>query len=82
MKNIYVNDLRKDIYGISQNILNKGAIYNVSCKTGNINMISKKEYDSLLETLYLSSNPEVKKSILEGMAAKQEDILKEEDVVF
>lgn len=82
MEIINITNLRKDIYKISESILNEGTIYNVSCKSGNMIMISKEEYDALLETIYLSSNPEIKKSILEGKNAKHEDTIKEEDVVW
>ena len=43
-------------------------------------MISKEEYDSLIETLYLSSNAEIKQSIIDGMKADHDDCVKEEDV--
>ena len=78
--NINITNLRKDLYKINESIINNGLVVNVSSKSGDVLMISKEEYNALLETLYLSSNPEVKQSIIDGMNAKPEDCVKEEDV--
>lgn len=80
MEIINITNLRKNIYRVSESVVNDGVIYNVSCKDGNLVMLSKDEYDALMETIYLSSNPEIKKSLLEGKKASHEEMIKEEDV--
>ena len=77
---INITNLRKDLYKINESIINDGLIVNVSSKSGDVIMISKEEYDSLIETLYLSSNAEIKQSIIDGMKADRDDCVKEEDV--
>ena len=77
---INITNLRKELYRISESVIEDGVVYNVSCKAGNMVMISKEDYDALLETIYLSSNPELKKSLIEGLHGKHEDMVKEEDV--
>lgn len=78
--NINITNLRKDLYKINETIINTGMIVNVSSKNGDVIMMSKDEYNSLVETLYLSSNSDVKQSIVDGMKAKHEDCVSEEDV--
>ena len=79
---INIKNWRKDLYKISDSVIKDGNIYNVSSKSGNFIMISKEDCDSLIETLYLSSNPEIKRSLIEGKNAKHEDMVPEEDVVW
>ena len=43
-------------------------------------MMSRDEYNSLVETLYLSSNEKVKQSIIEGMKLNHDDCVNEEDI--
>ena len=77
---INITNLRKDIYKISDSVINDGVVMNVSCKAGNMVMISKEEYDALIETLYLSSNAQYKESLLEGKKLKDEDLIDEKDI--
>lgn len=77
---INITNLRKDLYKINETIINTGLVVNVSSKSGDIVMISREEYEALLETLYLSSNADVKQSIIDGMNASHDDCVKEEDV--
>lgn len=79
---INITNLRKDLYKVSDSVIKDGTIYNVSAKAGNFILISKEDYDSLIETLYLSSNPKIKQSLIEGKNAKREDMIPEEDVVW
>lgn len=80
MEIVNITNLRKNIYKISDSVTTDGVIYNVSCKNGNMIMISKEEYDALIETIYLSSNPEIKRSLIEGKNGTHEEMIKEEDV--
>lgn len=82
MEIVNITNLRKNIYKISDSVIDSGVIYNVSCKNGNMVMISKEEYDSLVETIYLSSNPEIKKSLLDGKNGNHSEMIKEEDVIW
>ena len=55
-KIINITSLRKDLYKISESVITDGEIYNVTTKNGVLVMVSKEEYDALIETLYLSNN--------------------------
>ena len=77
---INITNLRKDIYKISESVINDGVIFNVSCKNGSFVVVSKEDYDALLETLYLSENQKIKESIVEGMKAGHDEMISETDV--
>ena len=78
--NISITNLRKELYKVNESILDTGMIVNVSSKKGEIIMMSRDEYNSLVETLYLSSNEKVKQSIIEGMKLNHDDCVNEEDI--
>ena len=72
-------DLEDNIYQICENAIKKDDIFHVSYSKGNVVLISEKRYQDLLETIYLS-NPAIKKSLVEGKNAKQEELVDEENV--
>lgn len=78
--NINITNLRKDLYKINETIISTGMIVNVSSKSGDVIMMSKEEYNSLIETLYLMSNPEIRQSIIDGMNAKHDECISEEEI--
>ena len=49
-------------------------------KAGNAVVLSEDEYNSYVETLYLSSNPNMRKKIIEGMNTPTEDCVPESEV--
>ena len=65
---------------MANDVIQNGSIINVSTKDGNFVMISKNDYDALVETLYLSNNPEYHKSLLSGKEAPQSEFIDEKDV--
>lgn len=79
-RNINIARLNKELYRIHNAIVSKDLIVNVSSEVGDIVMISKSRYDSLIETLYLSSNADVKQSIIDGMESSRNDCVDAEHI--
>ena len=52
----------------------------INTKKGEVLLVSKENYNSLLETLFLSSDAEYKKSLIEGMKEPIENCLDEENL--
>ena len=75
-----VTNFRKNIYAMIENTIcyNEPAI--ITTKSGNAVMISEEEYRGLLETLRLSSNPELKQKLVDGLNTPLSDTLSEEEV--
>ena len=66
-----VSVLRKDLFNSIDNVIEYNEIITVNTKKGNAIIISEEDYNALLETLALQSNPKVMKKIKDG---ENEDI--------
>lgn len=66
MTNINISNFRQNIFEYVNQAIEFNDIINVNTKNGNAVILSESDYNSLVETLYLSSNPKVKSEILEG----------------
>lgn len=66
MTNINATNFRKNLF----EYLNQAVMYNdvisVNTKNGNAIIMSEEDYRGIMETLYLTSIPGMKESILEG----------------
>ena len=52
----------------------------VSTKEGNAIILSEDDYNSIMETLYLTSIPGMREKIIEGLATPPEECLTEDQV--
>ena len=80
MYNTNVTNARADLYNLLDMAIEDSEVINISTKTGNAVIISEADYNSLLETLYLSSDPAFKQSLLDGKKASLSECISEEDV--
>ena len=80
MTNINITNLRKNLFEYINQSVEFNDLINVNTKSGNAVIISEDDYNGLMETLYLSSNPVVKQEIVDGMKTPVEDCIPEDDV--
>ena len=80
MLNTNVTSFRKDIFNILEQTIKFNEPVNVSTKDGNAVVISEEDYNGLMETLYLSSMPSIKESIVEGLNTPLSECLTESEV--
>lgn len=73
MTNVNATNLRNNLFSYLESAIEYNDIINVSTKKGNAIIISEEEYNGLLETLYLMSNPKMKERLEEGVNATLED---------
>lgn len=66
MYNTNVTNARANLYNLLDMVIEDSEVINISTKNGNAVIISEADYNSLLETLYLSSDPNYKQSLLDG----------------
>ena len=69
MTNTNITAFRKNVFGFVDQAVTYGDVVNVSTKNGNGVIISEDDYNSMMETLHLSSIPGMVESIKE--AAKE-----------
>ena len=67
MNTINVTNARKNLYKIIKSINNSHKPIHITGKNGSVVMIAEEDWNAIEETLFLSSDPKLKKSILEGM---------------
>ena len=80
MTNINITNFRRDIYGLLEQTIKYNEPINISTKNGNAILLSEEEYKGIMETLYLTSIPEMEKKIVDGMKTPEEECVPEDDV--
>lgn len=80
MTNTNITNFRKNIYGMLEQTIKYNEPVNVSTKDGNAVILSEEDYNGLMETLYLSSVPQLKEDIIKGMSEPLSDSVPEGEV--
>lgn len=77
---INVTKAREHLYDIINRVIENNEIVTITTKNGDVVLVSAENYNSLVETLFLSSDPEYKKSLIAGMHEPIDNCLNEEDI--
>lgn len=77
-----ITNFRKNIYGMIENTIRYNEPLSIISKTGNAVVLSEEEYNSLVETVYLNSIPEMKEKLVEGLNTPLEETVPEEEVIW
>ena len=78
--NTNATSFRKDMFKLLEQTIRFNESINISTKDGNAVVISEEDYNGLMETLYLSSMPDVKNAIIEGMNTPISECVPENEV--
>ena len=73
METTNVTELRKNLFNTIDCVIKYNEAVQVTTKNGNAVLVSEEDYNSLIETIYLMSQPRLAQKIKEG---EQEDISK------
>lgn len=63
MEEINIRDAKKKFYKLSSECIMDNKSFKIATDKGNVILLNKKEYDSLVESFYLYSIPDIYKSI-------------------
>lgn len=80
MTTVNVTNFRKDIYSLLEQIIRFNEPINISTKNGNAVVLSEEDYNSLMETLYIMSVPNLKDEIIERANDMAENFVSEDEV--
>jgi hypothetical protein len=80
MLNTNITNFRKNIFGLLEQTIKFNEPVNVSTKDGNAVIISEEDYNGLMETLYISSIPNMKEKIIEGLNTPISECVAEDEV--
>ena len=80
MLNTNITNFRKNIFSLLEQTIKYNEPVNISTKAGNAVIISEEDYNSLIETVYLSSVPQQREKIIEGLHTPLDQCLSENEV--
>ena len=80
MTNTNITNFRKDIYNLLENTIKYNEPINISTKNGNAVILSEEDYNSIMETLYIMSVPNLKDEIIKRANDKNEEFVNESEV--
>ena len=80
MTNTNISNFRQNIFEYINQAVEFGDVINVSTKNGNAVILSESDYNSLLETLYLSANQRVRNEILTAKDTPLSDCVPADEV--
>ncbi len=80
MTNTNITNFRKNLFDYINRAVELGDVINVNTKGGNAVVISEEDYNGMIETLYLSSDPKVKKEISDGLSVPLDECVPESEV--
>lgn len=75
MVSIDIISFRKNIYEIIENTIGHNEPINIKTKKGNAVILSEEDYNSLMETLYISSVPNLKEEIIKRANDAADDFI-------
>ena len=70
-----ITSFRKNIYEIMENIIEHNEPVNIKTQKGNAVILSEEDYNSLMETLYISSVPNLKEEIIKRANDAADDFI-------
>lgn len=68
---------RKDLFNLLEKVVKYNEILNINTKEGNAVVMSEEEYNGLLATAEIMSNPELYKKIIDGRDTDIKDCMPE-----
>lgn len=80
MLNTNITNFRKNIFTMLEQTIKYNEPVNISTKAGNAVVISEEDYNGLMETVYLSSIPQQREKIMEGLHTPLDECLSEDEV--
>ena len=82
MTNTNISNFRQNIFEYINQAVEYNDIINVNTKNGNAIILSENDYNSLVETLFLSSNQKVKEEILKGKNTPLKECISANEVIW
>lgn len=61
-----ITNARENLYSIAEDVLNNELV-TITTKNGNLVVMSEEDWEGVLETLYLMSDPEFEEDVREGL---------------
>lgn len=80
MKSTTAENFRDNLSEMIDELIKSNEQLKVTTETGNVVVLSESDYNGIMETLRIYSNPQEKEKIIEGLNTKLEDCVSEDEV--
>ncbi len=80
MTNVNITNFRKNIYEMIETTIEYNEPLNLTTKKENAVVLSEEDYNSLIETLYISSVPNMKEEIIKRANDESNEFVNEDEV--
>ena len=80
MTNTNITNFRKDIYKLLEQTIKFNEPINITTKDGNAVLISEEDYNSIMETLYITSIPSLKDEVISRTKDSEDKYVDESEV--
>ena len=80
MTNVNITNFRKNIYEMIETTIEYNEPLNITTKKGNAVVLSEEDYNSLIETLYITSVPNLKEELIKRANDNEEEFVSEDEV--
>lgn len=80
MTNTNITNFRKDIYNLLEQTIKYNEPINISTKNGNAVVLSEEDYNSIMETLYITSIPDLKDELIKRSNDSDDEYIDESEV--
>ena len=74
------SNFRKNLYNTLEQVAKYNQVATINTKDSDVVLISADDYKNLMETMYLSSIPNVREDLLKAKTASNEDFVSEDEV--
>lgn len=82
MSTTNISNFRKNLFDLTEQVINYNEPLTVTSKSGNVVILSEEEYRGIVETIYLSSVPNMEKELvrLKNTPTNSEEFISEDEV--
>lgn len=82
MLNTSATNFRKNLFAMLNTTIKYNEPINISTKDGNAVVLSQEDYEGLMATVELSTDPKMKQKILDGLHTDLDNCVQEDEVVW
>lgn len=80
MTHTNITSFRKDIYNLLEQTIKYNEPINITTKNGNAIVLSEEDYNNIMETLYISSIPNLKDELIKRSSDTNSNYMDESEV--
>ena len=81
LTNIDAEDFKKNIFSLLEKTIKFNELVKISTKDGNAILMSESDYNDIIATLEIYNNPNIHKTITDGLNTPVSDCVSEDEII-